>query len=113
MASTFGPTDRNPDYARGEHNWCYIEGAESDLVLSRGNGRVHSVIVGEAGTSLVLKDGSKTIATIDTSTPSVTPLVLDVAVDGQLTATTVGAGTKLTIVYDGRPSPQGIVRRVR
>lgn len=111
MASKFGPQGRNPDYARGEHNYCYIDGAESALVLSRGNGRVHSVVVGEAGTTLTLLEDGEAFLVIDTSTPSVGPMVLDIAVSGVLTATTVGAGTKLTIAYDGVPAPTSKILR--
>lgn len=111
MASTFGPQHRNPDYARGEHNYCHIDGEEADLVLARGNATVHSVIVGDAGTTLELKEDGNTILLLDTSAPSVHPLLLNIATSGELTATTVGEGTKLTIIYDGRPGSTKTVLR--
>jgi len=111
MASKFGPQGRNPDYARGEHDYCYIDGAESALLLSRGNACIHSIVVGAAGTSLTLLEDGVAFLTLATTTPSVGPLVLDVAVSGVLTATTVGAGTKLTIAYRGRPGPTRTILR--
>lgn len=111
MASKFGPQGRNPDYARGEFDYYYVEGAESATVLSRGNAMLHSVVVGVAGTLMTFFEDGVAIAVIDTSTPSVAPLILDIAVSGVLTMTTTGAGTKATIAYRGKPSATRTILR--
>lgn len=108
---TFGPQGRTPDYGRGEFDYAAIDGAVTAQVLSRGNAMIHSLVVGAAGTSLTLLEDGVAIVVVDTSTPSSGPMVLDIAVSGELTVTTVGSGTKATIAYRGRPGPTSKILR--
>jgi len=105
----FGPTDRNPDYARNEHQYVRISGAQTVVVVASGGGMVHGVTVGVAGTLLKLYDvatGGTTDDTTEIATLVLTTIdagafvQLDVAFSKGLTAIVTGAAD-LTVYFRG------------
>lgn len=103
-----GPVGRNPDRARGEHQYAYMKGADTYVIVDAGGGQVEALLVGVAGTLLKLydtpeggtADATTQIATYDLSTVG-GPFPLRVAFSKGLTAVVTGASAELTLSFDG------------
>lgn len=111
MASlNIGPTGRNPDRARGEHQYAHIIGDQTAVLVGGGGGQLHSILTGVVGTLAKFYDtasGGTTDATTQLCTVSLGaltsgPYILDVAFSKGLTCiVTGGASTEVTISFDG------------
>jgi len=104
-----GPTDRNPDYARSEHQYARINGAQTAVLVANGGGMIHGITVGVAGTLLKFYDVATGGTTDDTTeimtlaTGSITAgsfVNLDVAFSKGLTVVATGAGDA-TVYFRG------------
>lgn len=108
MASLLiGPTGRNPDYARNEHQYAKITGAQTAVLVAHGGGMVHTVEVGVAGTLAVFHDvesGGSLSAATEIATISLASVGnypdLDFAFSKGLTVVVTGAG-ELTVMFRG------------
>lgn len=111
MAGTLniGPVGRNPDRARGEHQYAFMKGADTYVLVSKGGGQLHTLIVGVAGSlakfydtpSDGTTDETTQIATVSLAAVTATPLILDVAFSKGLTCVVTGASAELTVSFDG------------
>lgn len=111
-----GPTDRNPDYARNEHQYARINGAQTAVLVERGGGMVHGVTVGVAGTLAKFYDvaiGGTTDDTTEIATESLAAIdagsfvLMDVAFSKGLTVIVTGAAD-LTVYFRG-----GLIKSTR
>lgn len=103
-----GPTNRNPDYALGEHQYAHIVGAQTAVLVSGGGGHVHTLTVGVVGTlakfydtpsggttddTTLIHTAAINVATLETNT-------LDFTFSKGLTVIVTGAaGTEITITF--------------
>lgn len=111
MASlVIGPTNRNPDYARGENQYARILGAQTAVLVPQGGGMIASIMVGIAGTTAKFYDtpaGGTTddttqILTVDIDTPTVDSELPKVAFSKGLTVIVAGgATTDMTVSFRG------------
>ena len=99
MASLLlGPTGRTPDYSANDHQYANIKLAQTAVLVSRGGGHLHTVIVGVVGTLAKFYDvasGGTTDATTEIATISLAALthgtfLLDVAFSQGLTCIVTG-----------------------
>lgn len=108
MASLLiGPKGRNPDYARNEHQYANITGAQTAVLVAHGGGMVHTVQIGVVGTLAIFYDtpeGGTTDATTEIMRLSLATLGdydnLDFAFSQGLTVIVTG-GAELTVMFRG------------
>lgn len=108
-ANLYGPTNRNPDYWRGEFQYLHLIGDGTEVMVPAGGGFLGDVDVGVAGTlakfydtpSGGTTDGTTQIATVDTSVTGFRAR-LRVAFSRGLTVITTGSNGDLTISFRGR-----------
>jgi len=103
-----GPTDRNPDFARNEHQYARINGTQTAVLVANGGGMIHGITVGVAGTTLKfydvatggLTDDTTEIMTLATASITAGSFVnLDVAFSKGLTVVAVGGDA--TVYFRG------------
>jgi hypothetical protein len=110
MASlTIGPVGRNPDRARGEHQYAFIVGEQTASLVDAGGGELHTVVVGVAGTLAKFYDAAEgaslsadnQIATVSLAAVTSGPLNIGVAFSRGLQCVVTGASAELTVAFDG------------
>lgn len=110
MASShIGPTGQIPHQAIGEYQYAYLNGADTFVLVAAGQGMVHTVVVGVAGTLCKLydtpsggtADATTQIATLDTSVATARDWLLDVAFSKGLTVITTGGSGEITVSFRG------------
>lgn len=111
MASLLiGPTNRNPDYARGEHQYARILGAQTAVLVSAGGGMIASIMVGIAGTTAQFYDvaaggtldATTQILTVDIDTPTLDSELPKIAFSKGLTVVVGGSSsTDMTVSFRG------------
>ena len=107
MASlTIGPVDRTPDHATNEFQYAFIKLAQTAVLVSAGNGKLHTVQVGVAGTTAKFFDivegdtpaDANQIATVDLA--QLETHVFDIGFSKGLTVVVTGAA-ELTVSFRG------------
>jgi len=92
-----GPKGRNPDRARGEHQYAKINEAQTAVLVGAGGGQVVGVVVGVAGTLAKFYDVAAGGVTDDTTEI----MTLSLATVGDYDAPAFAFSAGLTVVVTG------------
>lgn len=109
-SAVFGPTDRNPDYTKGEWQWLRLVGDGTQVIVPAGMGVVARVVLNVAGTRAQFFDtpsGGTTDATtmivnLPVNTLAVGEFDINAVFARGLTVITTGAATDITVLFSGR-----------
>lgn len=109
-----GPTGRNPDRSRQEHQYAKINEEQTAVLVANGGGQVVGVVVGVAGTLAKFYDtpsGGTTDDTTEIMTLSLAAVgdidAPEFAFSKGLTVVVTGAAAELTVFFDGEQTVSG------